>query len=291
VDFCELLPMIADLHSHSTASDGELAPLALLRRAEQQGVELMAITDHDCVDGYLAVKDQWQQQTMRLIAGVELSCLWGKRLIHVVGLNIDVDNQQLSTGLAQQQLARKQRAQLIDAKLVKCGFSGGLEYVTELAGNSQIGRPHFARFLVEKGYVRSENEAFNRYLGAGKVGDVKELWPAMETVVGWIKASGGVAVLAHPLHYKMTATKLKALIGDFKQYGGAAIEVVSGKQAKDQTQQLAKLAQQFELHASIGSDFHKPGTPWRELGQVGQLPAPCQPVWSLFSPLDDAEQA
>lgn len=283
--------MIADLHSHSTASDGELTPLALLQRAEQQGVELMAITDHDCVDGYLAVRDQWQQHSMQLVAGVELSCLWGKRLIHVVGLNIDVDNQQLSTALAQQQLARKQRAQLIDAKLTKCGFAGGLQYATALAGDSQIGRPHFARFLVEKGYVRSENEAFNRYLGAGKVGDVKELWPAMATVIGWIEASGGVAVLAHPLHYKMTATKLKALTGDFKQAGGVAIEVVSGRQAKDQTQQLAKLAQQFELHASIGSDFHKPGTPWRELGSVGQLPAQCQPVWSLFSHLDNIEQA
>lgn len=283
--------MIADLHSHSTASDGELTPLALLQRAAQQGVELMAITDHDCVDGYQAVKAQWQQHHMQLVAGVELSCLWGKRLVHVVGLNIDVDNPQLSAGLAQQQLARKQRAKLIDAKLTKCGFTGGLLYATELAGDSQIGRPHFARFLVEKGHVRSENEAFNRYLGAGKVGDVKELWPDMATVIGWINASGGVAVLAHPLHYKMTATKLKALIVDFKQAGGAAIEVISGRQAKDQTQQLAKLAQQFDLHASIGSDFHKPGTPWRELGQVGQLPAQCRPVWSLFSHRDDVEQA
>jgi predicted metal-dependent phosphoesterase TrpH len=165
--------MIADLHSHSTASDGELSPLDLLHRAQQQGVQLMAITDHDCVDGYLAVSEQWQDASMRLVSGVELSCVWSKRLIHVVGLNIDVNNQQLREGLAQQQQARRDRAQLIDAKLAKYGFEGSLEYAAKLAGKSQIGRPHFARFLVDKGHVSSENEAFKRYLGAGKPGDIK----------------------------------------------------------------------------------------------------------------------
>lgn len=275
--------VIADLHSHSTASDGALSPLALLQRAQQQGVELMAITDHDCVDGYLAVRQQWADQPMQLIAGVELSCVWNKRLIHIVGLDVDTRHPVLAEGLAQQQQARLRRAELIDAKLQGYGFAGGLQYATALAGQSQIGRPHFARFLVDKGHVSTAAEAFNRYLGAGKAGDIKEVWPELDVVVGWIKASGGVAVVAHPLHYKMTATKLRALCTDFKALGGDAIEVISGKQSPAHTQQLAQLAERFQLAASIGSDFHQPDTPWRELGRVGQLPKSCRPVWSLFA--------
>jgi predicted metal-dependent phosphoesterase TrpH len=271
-----------DFHSHSTASDGELSALELLGRAENNGVQLMAITDHDTVAGYLSVRDEWQEQSMRLIAGVELSCVWRKQLIHIVGLNINVDNEQLKAGLKSQQIARLQRAKLIGEKLAKYGFEGGYTFAADLAGDSQIGRPHFAQFLVEHGHVRSNKEAYKRYLGAGKVGDVKLTWPEMATVVEWINASGGVAVIAHPLHYKMTATKLRLLLDDFKAIGGKAIEVISGKQTKDRTVYLAQLSQQFDLLASIGSDFHRPGMPWSELGQVGQLPKGCQPVWSAF---------
>ncbi|MGK0500313.1 MAG: putative metal-dependent phosphoesterase TrpH [Oceanicoccus sp.] len=274
--------MIVDLHSHSNASDGTLTPLQLLQRAEAQGVELMAITDHDTVAGFQAVNKQWQSDSMQLVAGVELSCLWGKQLIHVVGLAVDIDSSVLSEGLKQQQLARLERAQLIGQKLAKYGFAGGYEYVAEIAGSSQLGRPHFARFLLERGHVRSEKEAFKKYLGAGKAGDVKQTWPEMAVVLAWISASGGVAVLAHPLHYKMTNTKLRALLDDFKTAGGAAIEVISGKQPTDRTAYLAGLAEQFELAASIGSDFHRPDQPWAELGQMGVLPKQCQPVWELF---------
>ena len=248
----------------------------------------MAITDHDSVDGYLAVRDHWHGEPMRLVAGVELSCIWQKRLIHVVALDIDIDNPVLKKGLEQQQYVRLERAKRIDAKLLKLGFEGGLKYATDLAGGNeigrnQIGRPHFARFLVDRGHVSSENEAFNRYLGSGKLGDIKQLWPELESVMAWIHAAGGVAVLAHPLHYKMTATKLRALCEEFKSFGGHAIEVISGKQPKDKVQYIAQLAERYDLHASIGSDFHKPDTPWRELGKVGSLPKNCQPVWELFS--------
>ncbi|MFA7555114.1 MAG: PHP domain-containing protein [Spongiibacteraceae bacterium] len=274
--------MIVDFHSHSTASDGALPPLELLRRAQDNGVELMAITDHDSIAGYLEVRDQWNSPSMGLIPGVELSCIWGKRTIHIVGLGFDADNPVMQQGLADQQQARLKRARLIDDKLAKYGFVGSFDFVVELAGGSQIGRPHFAQFLVEKGHVANERMAFKRYLGAGKPGDIKQMWPELAAVVGWIKASGGAAVLAHPLHYDMTATKLRALIADFKTAGGDAVEVISGKQQSDRTQYLAQLAGQFELHASIGSDFHKPGLPWRELGQMGVLPKSCRPVWSLL---------
>ncbi len=272
--------MIVDFHSHSTASDGDLSPAELLERAAQQGVELMAITDHDSIEGYLNVRQSPIPSALTLIAGVEISCVWGKALVHIVGLNIDTDHLPLQQALTSQQQIRVNRAKLIGEKLEKYGFEGGYQYAFELAAGGQIGRPHFARFLVDKGHVNSTKQAFKKYLGAGKPGDIKSVWPNMATAVDWIRASGGVAVLAHPMHYNMTGTKLRALITDFKQAGGEGLEVINGKQPGDRTQYLAGLAQRFELLASIGSDFHKPGTPWNELGQMGALPADCQPVWS-----------
>jgi predicted metal-dependent phosphoesterase TrpH len=275
--------LIVDLHSHSTASDGVLSPLALVQRAEQQGVTLMAITDHDSMDGYLQVRGQYESESLRLIPGVEFSCLWSKALIHVLGLNVDSEHPILREGLAMQQAARVTRAQVIADRLSKLGFDGSLEYVTQLVGDGQIGRPHFAEFLVKQGHVDSMDQAFKRYLGAGKPGDVKQHWPALVKVIEWIKASGGVAVLAHPLHYKMTATKLRALLTDFSEAGGDAIEVINGRQTKDNTQYLAQLAEKYNLMSSVGSDFHRPATYSCELGMAGELPKNCVPVWTAFN--------
>ena len=273
-------PIKVDLHCHSRASDGQLSPEDLLLRARAQEIELLAITDHDCIDGYLQVSED--SEALRLIAGVELSCVWGKTLIHIVGLNMNTDDPQLRQGLASQQQAREDRARQIGDRLASKGFSGGYAFAKQRAGNSQIGRPHFAQFLVEKGHVASEQQAFKRYLGAGKIGDVKNRWPAMAEVVGWITAAGGIAVLAHPLYYKMTNTKLKALIADFKEAGGKAIEVVSGRQPRDRSDYLARLADEFGLYASAGSDFHRPQPYGCELGGQPALPKSCRPVWEQF---------
>lgn len=273
--------MNVDFHCHTTASDGSLSPAELVARAQQMGVDCLAITDHDTMDGYLEAR-QLQDLTLSLVAGVELSCIWGKSLVHVVGLNVDADCPSLKALLSKQQNARVQRAQLIGERLAKLGFEGAYDYAAKLAGDSQIGRPHFARFLLDKGYVSSINQAFKRYLGAGKVGDVKLTWPHVSEVVQWIKGSGGTAVLAHPLHYKMTATKLRALLTDFAAAGGAALEVINGKQTGDKTRYLSELCEQFGLAASLGSDFHTIGPAWSELGQMGKLPAGCQPVWSSW---------
>lgn len=274
--------MIADLHSHSTASDGELTPEQLLSRAKEQGVELMAITDHDTLAGYCSV-DTAAFAPMTVISGIELSCVWGKTTIHVVGLNVDVTHKPLLAGVEQQAQARHKRAIMIAEKLEKKGFTGAYEATVAMAAGRSIGRPDFARFLVDNGYVATMDAAFKRYLGSGKIGDVKMMWPELATAVQWIKGSGGVAVLAHPLHYKMTNTKLRALVADFQRAGGQAIEVMSGKQQNDRIDYLAKLADQFSLHASIGSDYHGPNYSWCELGAMGTLPKSCRPVWELFA--------
>lgn len=277
--------MNVDFHCHSTASDGSLSPAELVARAQKMGVDCLAITDHDTMDGYLEAR-QLPDLTLSLVAGVELSCTWGKFLIHVVGLNVDADCPILKGLLADQQSARLQRAVVIGERLAKLGFEGAYDYAAGLAGDSQIGRPHFAQFLLEKGYVSSIDQAFKRYLGAGKVGDVKLTWPHISEVVQWINNGGGAAVLAHPLHYKMTATKLRALLTDFAAVGGAALEVINGKQSNDKTRYLAELCEQFQLQASLGSDFHNIGPVWSELGQMGKLPPGCQPVWANWTDLE-----
>ena len=230
----------------------------------------------------MAVKSLAEPLALELVAGIEFSSTWSKVGIHIVGLNMNVADSQLLEGIDQQQLARKRRGHMIAERLEKKGFLGAYEGALAEANGSQIGRPHFARFLVSNGYVSSFKQAFKKHLGAGKAGDVKAVWPSMKQVVEWITRSGGVAVLAHPLHYKMTATKLRALIADFKEAGGLAIEVVSGVQPNDHTPHLAALAEQFDLYSSCGSDFHNLDSHWGDLGQMSALPSTSRPVWSLW---------
>lgn len=269
-----------DLHTHSNCSDGELSPQALIGRAREKGVTALAITDHDTVkawqDGLQALGGP------ELIPGVEFSTTWNSLGIHIVGLNVDPWHDALQTGVQFQQMARAQRAKAIAEQLEQLGHSGSLTAATGYAGDAAVGRPHFARFLVETGAVSTIEQAFKRYLGAGKPGDVREHWADLETVVGWICAAGGVAVLAHPLKYRLTRTRLKRLLNAFIAAGGQALEVVSGQQTQFQTQDLAKLAQAHNLAASCGSDFHRPGPTWSELGRFHPLPQTAQPVWDLF---------
>lgn len=276
--------MRVDLHCHTTASDGGLGPVDLCRRAVAQGVELLAITDHDTVRGYREAA-AWlatAELPLRLIPAAEYSCVWRNYGIHVVGLGIDVDHPATIEAGRFFDDARRERAVLIAAKLAKLGIQGSLEGATALAGDSQIGRPYFARYLVEQGHVRSEDEAFERYLGAGKAGDVRVLWPELAEVVQWITAAGGVAVLAHPAKYRVTATRLRSLAADFAACGGAALEVVVGRQPLDTTAFMAQLCRDNGLAASVGSDFHRPGNSWCELGKIDDLPKSCEPVWARW---------
>ena len=270
--------MIFDLHTHSTASDGSLAPQELLSRAAANGVTCLSVTDHDTVDAY-AKLDVSSCPGVTVIPGIELSTTWAGRNIHVVGLNIDPNNNDLANGIRQQKLARLQRAEKIAARLEKKGMDNPLEEVTKLANGANIGRPHFARYLVDKGIVADFGQAFRKYLGNGKAGDVRQCWSPMEDIIEWILAAGGTAVLAHPAHYKLTNTKLRLLAEDFISAGGQALEIVSGIQTKQLTDKLMRLCDDLQLMASCGSDFHTPGNSWSEVGKFTRLPANCRPVW------------
>jgi predicted metal-dependent phosphoesterase TrpH len=273
--------MVYDLHSHTTASDGALPPRELLVRAREHGVSCLAITDHDTVDAYLQLAD-CSVSGVVLCHGIELSASWHGRSVHIVGLNLRLQCDDLRDALVEQRQSRLQRAEVIAKRLSQKGIKDALAGARAFAANGMIGRPHFARFLVESGTVRDEKQAFQRYLGPGKAGDVQSGWPTVATVTSWIRASGGTAVLAHPAQYKMTNAKLDSLADEFVRAGGTALEVVSGKQAPDLTRRLAELANAKHLFASSGSDFHRPGQAWSELGQQSALPAGVKPVWDAW---------
>lgn len=271
-----------DLHCHSTASDGALSPAALVERAAGRGVTHLSLTDHDTIAGLAEAQTAAQVQGIELIPGVELSCLWKSRTIHIVGLDFDPAAEGFRQALERQNENRWARARMIAERLGKLGIDDLLARASEAAGGDVPGRPHFAQVLTEAGVVNNTGQAFKRYLGAGKPGDVKAFWPELSEVVRWITEAGGVAVLAHPRKYQLTATKLRELTSDFRRAGGQAIEVSTSGQSSGDLGFLAELCRKEKLLASQGSDFHFPGAPWCELGRIMKMPDGLEPVWHSF---------
>ena len=272
--------MIVDFHTHTLMSDGALSPSALMERALAQGVQTLAITDHDTLAAYKSLS---VPEGLEIVTGVEFSCVWSGVTVHIVGLNIDVNNPQLQTAVSEQEQAREERAELIATRLEKRGMPDMLSAARAEAGERRaLGRPDFARAMVASGAVSNIQQAFNRYLGAGKIGDVKSSWPELEKVIAWIKDAGGVAVLAHPLHYKLTRAKLRRLIVAFIEAGGRAMEVANGRQWTQQDlDYLRTSCRELGLMASIGSDFHAENR-WTELGCDTALVGDCVPVWQSW---------
>jgi hypothetical protein len=270
--------MLFDLHSHSTASDGTLSPTALVKRAREQGVQVLALTDHDTTAG-LAEARQAAGNDLTLINGIEVSVSWNGQTIHIVGLGLDPDNAALQAGLARLCEFREWRAGEIARRLEKKRIPGAFEGASAYAKGQLLSRTHFARFLVEKGYAETVGKVFKHYLVRGKPGYVPGKWAELEEAVGWIKDAGGLAVVAHPARYRITATRLRALLGEFRECGGVAMEVVSGSHSKDDCLSMAAHARRQELYASQGSDYHGPENPWIELGRLRDMPEGCRPVW------------
>lgn len=285
-DDCVTIPQdpkpCIDLHCHSTASDGALSPTELVARAAGQGVTHLALTDHDTIAGVAEARAAAEGLGVSLINGVELSCIWRSHTIHIVGLDFDESSPEFQSVLARQAENRWQRARLIADKLSRLRVDNLLDKATAAAGGDVPGRPHFAQVLVDEGVVPKVAHAFKRHLGAGKPGDVKACWPELDTVVQWINDAGGIAVLAHPRKYKLTATRLRALTSDFMRAGGRAIEVSISGQASGDLGFVTELARREGLLASQGSDFHFPGAPWCELGRIEKMPEGLEPVWHHF---------
>jgi len=272
-----------DLHSHTTASDGTLSPAALVRRARDQGVDVLAITDHDVTDGLAAAQATATEVGLTLVPGVEVSVTWNTATIHIVGLQVAPDNAELQAGLAGLRAFRAERGVEIARRLAKHGIEGALEGAQGYAGGQILSRTHFARFLVEQGHAKDMRKVFSKFLVHNRPGYVPGEWASLEQAVGWIRAAGGQAVIAHPARYRISATRLRQFIGEFKECGGEGIEVVSGSHSAGDVQGMAQYAKRFELLASCGSDYHGPEQPWIELGRLPTLPEGCIPVWQQWS--------
>jgi hypothetical protein len=273
---------IYDLHSHSIASDGALSPTELVKRAYEKGVTVLALTDHDTTNGLAEAQQAAAELGMRLINGIELSASHLNQCLHIVGLNIDPNNPALSEGIAQQQKIRDLRAKQIAEKLEKKKIFGAYQFVTQAAGNGEITRSHFADFLLTHQHVTTQQEAFDRYLSKGKPAFVPTVWASLEETVAWIKAAGGVAVVAHPLRYKLSVKWMNRALAVFKQAGGQGIEVVTGRASLDEIRMSQQFAEKHQLYASAGSDFHAPDNLYLELGRLAAMPAGLKPVWELF---------
>lgn len=269
-----------DLHCHSSCSDGSLSPEDLLARASEKGVEYLALTDHDTIAGQKRAHEAAKQYDIKMVSGIELSCVWSNYTIHVLGLNFSLDNEVMAGVENRQTIARMERAQIIADKLYKKGLPNIYEEACLKSATGIPGRPHFAEVLLEKELVTSMGDAFKKYLGAGKPGDVKSLWPDLETVTEWICSANGTAVIAHPRKYDMTLTKLRKMLDLFKGCGGEGMEVVTSGQKQGEIGMLSDVCQRMNLKGSIGSDFHSPNFAWAELGRVPKLPASVEPVWS-----------
>jgi 3',5'-nucleoside bisphosphate phosphatase len=277
-----------DLHSHSIYSDGVLSPTDLLQRAASKGVDVLALTDHDVTAGIAEAKTVAGQVGVTLIAGVEISVTWQKRLIHILGLGIDPDNEPLLLGLSTLRRQRVWRAMEIGKRFEKIGINGVYEGARKFAGGDVISRTHFAMYLAAQGLVRDIQDAFKRYLKRGKRCYVPCQWASLEDAVHWITGAGGQAVIAHPARYEMGHTLLKKFVGEFRDSGGAGIEVITSSHTPRQSQTMASLANEFDLLASAGSDFHAPGNSWVELGKLPLLPQNCEPIWDSWPITIDA---
>jgi 3',5'-nucleoside bisphosphate phosphatase len=269
-----------DLHSHTLCSDGVLSPAELVARAALRGVDALAITDHDTVAGLAPARQAiaGQQLPLRLINGVEISTRWQQLEIHIVGLNINPDCPELLARLASQQQRRLERAEEMARRLEKSQIPDVLPAVMALADGAAVTRTHFARHLVNIGKAGSINDVFKKYLGRGKTGYVPSNWVEMADAVQWIHDAGGVAVLAHPLKYKLTTKWVKRLAEQFAAAGGDAMEIISPQQTPVQKRELWALCQLHGLTASVGSDFHQQ-TSWNDLGKNLYLTDDVTPVW------------
>jgi predicted metal-dependent phosphoesterase TrpH len=277
-----------DLHCHSRFSDGTLTPTELVQRAAGRGVQVMALTDHDDVAGLTEARAAAATHGMTLINGVEISVSWRTHTLHVVGLGIDPEYAPLAQGLQTVRSGRGTRAEKMSAELAKAGIGDALVGAYQFTSNpNMIGRTHFARFLVESGRCKDVKSVFNRYLVKGKPGYVPHQWASLADAIGWIRGSGGVAVLAHPGRYMtgrngMGKQTMRVLLGEFCELGGRAIEVVTGSHTPDQYAEFARYAAEFGLLASCGSDFHGPGESYRDMGRLPDFPLGCQPVWQVW---------
>jgi predicted metal-dependent phosphoesterase TrpH len=257
-----------------------LKPADLVARAVANGVTTLALTDHDDLSGLAEARAQAESEGIRFVDGVEISATWEETAVHIVGLQIDPENPVLRSGLESVREGRAKRAKKMGDALAAAGVPDSLAGAKTYAENPNlISRLHFARHLVKTGHARDVKSVFQHYLVKGKPGFVQHQWASLADAVSWIRAGGGIAVIAHPGRYKLSTTEMRAFLSEFKARGGAGVEVITGSHTPEQYSEFARLSREFGLLASRGSDYHGKGESRADLGDLPQLPDDLKPVW------------
>jgi len=272
--------MVYDLHTHSTASDGILSAKELVSRAAERNVNVLALTDHDTVSGLEEASLTAKQFDIDFINGIEISAKWQFFEIHIIGLNIDPNNESLLKGLQSQQYARHKRLESMVKKLKENGIENADEIIQSYKSGDHVGRPTVAKYLVENEHCETYKEAYSSLNRGGDL-YVEPNWEFMQYAISWITQAGGVAVLAHPGSYGLNKPGFSGILRDFQRFGGQGVEVCYGPCSKAAISRWAYYARKFKLHGSIGSDFHRP-TRGIELGRSRKLPKDIPGVWELF---------
>ena len=272
--------MKADLHNHSYYSDGLLSPSEVVKLASKACCDLFSLTDHDTTDGIAEAKLEADKVDLNLVNGVEISAFWQNMAIHIVGLGIDVENDMLQTGLEFNKTLRKERAEKIAIGLRRSGIKDALEKAQIISGGHMLTRTHFAQMLIQEGYCKDMKSVFRRYLTGKKAGGVRVEWKDFDEVINWIQSAGGKAFIAHPFRYRMTHTKIKKVIRDFKEASGDGFEVVNANSSREEIALGNQWSEDHDLLASCGSDFHGWPNQRVQIGNLIELPNPKRAVWS-----------
>jgi len=271
--------MKIDLHNHSYYSDGFLSPQEVVSLAHQAGCNIFSLTDHDSTEGIPKAKIEADKLGIKLINGVEISAFWKNMTIHVVGLGVNITNDRLQEGLAHNQLIREVRAEKIALSLRRSGIKDALEKTQELSKTPMLTRTHFAQMLIKEGYCKDMKSVFRRYLTGKKPGGVHVEWEDIEEVISWIHSAGGKAIIAHPFRYRMTHTKIKNMLIDFKSVSGDGLEVVTGTSTQDEINLSSQWTKDYNLLASCGSDFHGWPNQRLRIGNFKDLSDTDKAVW------------
>lgn len=248
---------MADLHTHSTASDGQFPPTQLVTLAQKAGVTCLAITDHDTLDGVAEGLAAGRGLGLTVLPGVELGAKEHKNL-HIVGLNYQLGPSPLSQLCQTLKEGRDQRKYRIIDFLAEKGVPVTLEEVEAVAGGEISARPHFAQVMVQRGYVANTREAFDRYLDTSEYKRIERFKAPAQDCIAAIHAAGGKAVMAHPYQLGCPDDQLEATIAQLKDFGLDALECYYPKHTPQQVKQYLALAKSYDLFVSGGSDFHGP---------------------------------
>ena len=274
--------MKVDLHNHSYYSDGVLSPKELVNLAKELDCDMFSLTDHDSTEGIPEAQFQSDAIGLKLIKGVEISAFWRNRTIHIVGLGIDISNDMLQTGLEFNQAIRQDRAKKIALGLRRCGIKDAFEKAEKISGGHILTRTHFAQMLIQEGYCKDMKSVFRRYLTGKKPGGVRAEWKSFDEVINWIQSAGGKALIAHPFRYRMSHSKIKNMLNEFKEANGDGFEVVNANSSYEEINLGNQWTEDYDLLASIGSDFHGWPNQRVQIGNLADLPSNIRAIWTYL---------